>query len=82
LREEIAALRRLQKTSFAQIEALRSEKKQMLEKANTAADGSLDAEMADLDRAEKEWSGLGKKGASAANGEGRKTRSGRGDSKK
>jgi len=82
LREEIAALRRLQKTSFAQIEALLSEKKQMLEKTNTGANGGLDAEMADLDRAEKEWSGLGKKGASANSGEGRKTRPGRGDSKK
>jgi len=81
LRQEIAALRRLQKISFAQMETLRSEKKQMVEKANAGAIGSVDAEMADLDRAEKEWSGLGKKGALAANGDGRKTRSSRGEGK-
>ncbi|GAB7337429.1 hypothetical protein MBLNU457_g2770t1 [Dothideomycetes sp. NU457] len=75
LKEEIAALRRLQKTSFAQIEALRSEKKQLLQKAQVDANGVLDAEMADLDRAEKEWSALGRRGTSASNGEGRKTRS-------
>ena len=72
LRQQMAALRRVEKANFAQIEALRMERKELLGKAKKGMDRQMDTEMKDLEDAEEEWSKLGREGSVARSGKRRR----------
>lgn len=60
LKKDLDALRRVQKASFKQMEALRAEKQDLLARIENGA--QVDVEMKDLEEAEAQWTALGPAG--------------------
>ncbi|GAB7353545.1 hypothetical protein MBLNU459_g3980t1 [Dothideomycetes sp. NU459] len=70
LRAELAALRRVQRASLTQMEALRKEKGQLAERLRRGGEGGEGGkEVEALEKARRGWSRLGREGGGAGDGE-------------